>query len=280
MNAHTHTIVKIILFTAVSAFFAYLALLAIPLVAPSSSKEAITAIVENGRLTIISFFGVLGAVISYLQAVGVKTSDVKSEKAEHFDKYVPDENLNDYKSKLENVYDVARRLKDIARNNRHVAIDAMCYRVAMTGGILFAICHIATAGVQGVIHKNYPPGSLTGLWFFVVAFAQTEMLCFCAFLIPYGLHHRFLIDSRQSSRAKSWGTIFRIGGLGIFSSGVISIVTLSPEQISTLLSNDSLRSLPVIRLNYITYLTLTRLVVFPILGILGSTLSVFLHSKN
>lgn len=255
------------------AFFGYLLVITIPLVAPKVSFDAVKHIVENGRIAIVAFFGFLGAAIGLLHQLGVKPTDMESEAGVSPDERVADPTVETYKAKLTQTYNAALKLKSIARHNRHVGIKAMSYRVAMNVALLFALCHIVTAGVQGVLQRAYPPIELAGTPFFIVVFAQAIMLCLCSAIVPCYCYRRFLVDTRYSSESNSTGTVFRAGGLGIFAAGVTSLATLSPEQISTLLGNESLRSLPVLHVNYMAYLAFIRLLLFPAIGIATCYLS-------
>lgn len=277
---NTRTFLYALLSAGVLAFFGYLLVSAIPLVAPAANKDIVVSFLENGRLAIVAFFGFLGAIVALLQSQGVKVSHVESEKDVSPNQQVADGNIERYKAKLNELFISAEKLKKIAHNNRHVAIKAMSYRIAVIVAVQFALCHIATAGIQGVIQKAYPLKDLTGFNFFIVAFVQTELLLLCSLLIPFRQHAKFISETRYSSQAYSKGMIFRIGGLGIFACGLISLVTLSPEQISTLLGNESLSTMPVLDVNYLAFLAATRLVIFPLIGVVGSVAAVKYLAKK
>lgn len=277
---NTRSILFALIWAAALAFFGYLLVSAIPLVAPSADKETVVSFLENGRLAIVAFFAFLGGIVGLLQNLGVKVTDVTSEKYVTPNQNVSGENVEKYRAKLRETFAAAEQLKSIATNNRYVAIKAMSYRVATLVAIQFAFCHIACAGIQGVLQKAYPLTEPIDAKFFLVAFAQMELLLLCAFLIPYRMHAKFIVDTKSSSQSCTYGTIFRIGGLGVFLCGLISLVTLTPEQISTLLGNKSLQTMPILNMNYMVYLALTRLVLCPIVGILGSMFSVRMNSKR
>jgi len=262
------------------AFFGYLLVLAIPLVAPSASVEAVRAVVENGRLAIVAFFGFLGGIIGVLQNRSVKPDDVEDESKVASETHVDDATVDRYKDKLRETVAAATKLRRIASNNARVAIKALSYRAAFSVALVFAICHIASAGIQGLLQRAYPPDELTGVLFFVVVFAQTEMLVLCAIIVPYHKYDEFIREAGHAKSAFSNGCMNRVGGLGLFGVGLISLVTLSPEQISTLLGNQSLRSMPIFKVNYFAYLAALRILVFPLLGIAACYVCRRKHKPN
>lgn len=243
-------------------------MITIPLVSPKSANlETVKSIVENGKEGIVAFLGFLGAVVGLLQHVGVKSTDMESEDDVKADEHVSAPSIEKYKSKLHETYNAAVKLREIAHRNRHIGIKAMSYRVAVNVALIFAICHIVTAGMQGVLHRAYPPRDLDGAIFFIVAFSQTLMLCVCSALVPAFCFRRFLAHTKFSSESNSSGSVFRVGGLGIFTVGVASLATLSPEQLFVLLGNESFLDLPIFHVNYLVYLSALRLVVLPVIGI-------------
>jgi len=68
----TRSLLLMLLWAGCLAFFAYCLLLAIPLVAPPASADTVKAVVENGRVAVVSFFGFLGAIMGLLKSLGAK----------------------------------------------------------------------------------------------------------------------------------------------------------------------------------------------------------------
>src|SRR5882724_5259150 len=92
------------------AFFGYLLIAAIPLVAPKENFETVCAVVENGRYVAVAFFGFLGAIVGLFQhaSTGADAKDVTSLPSQEPD---PATGLvADYQQKLQQTLDMLVRV--------------------------------------------------------------------------------------------------------------------------------------------------------------------------
>ena len=235
------------------------------LVSPKENKDVVEAVVSSNKAVAVAFFGFLGAVIAVLKNQGVKTGDVEHEPSADPDP-LRDEDVDSAK-RLRSISKRAEALEGIARNNRHVAIRALSYKAAVLVAIQFALAYPTAAVIEGFIQKAFPPATLSGLAFFLVAFAQSEIALVCAIVIPYRQYQSFLREANYSAEATTALVISRVGAQAIFFCGVVSLVMLSPEQLALLLSFKDLRAIPVFGMNYLLFLAISRLLVFPLVAL-------------
>jgi hypothetical protein len=246
------------------AFFGYLLILSIVLVTPVENQEAVKSLSTAAT----SFFGFLGLIIGHIVSKLTNPAEVHSSNNLKPDEPANDWMLDKYKTKLEETIGIANKYMTIADHNAFVAIKALSYKAAFSVTICFAICHIISAGIQGLIQEHFSTEKLVGVLFFVVSFAQSEILLICAIAIPLFSYKHFLKQAGNSKYAQRAKYCTRIGGLGLFSVGFISLITQSPEQLSAFFANDTLLSIPTFHINYLVYLGVVRIIIYPIIGIL------------
>ena len=149
-----------------------------------------------------------------------------------------------------------------------MATKYFSYFSTISAALTFAVCHLATAGIEGILHDAYMAKVVreSPEWY-LLTFAQTEMLLLLAVAIPAWHYRKFLSKTRKSGSSSKSGHATRIGGLSLFVAGFLSLAQLSPEQLSAMLTNPSFLTLPGVKINYLTFLGVSRLIVFPVLGI-------------
>ncbi len=258
------------LWAASLAFLGYLMVIAVPLVAPKGTEETIRAIVDAGKEAIVAFLGFLGGIIGLFKS-GVDSTEFRQVNGEasspssgEIDR---EKEIETLRSQLKKAVNSLEEQKQRGKKLSVTAINSYAYYSVISAAFSFSVCHLASAGFQGLLQRAYPPQELEGAWFFLVSFAQTEILLLGAIAIPFWHYSRFLQTTGQNSISLSTRNANRIGGLSLFAAGFLSLAQLSPEQISTLLTNQKLVTLPVLNIDYLTFLSVNRLLLFPMVGI-------------
>lgn len=267
-----------ILWVAFFVCLGFMLLIAIPLGTPGQdeTKTVVKSFIENGKDVILGFFGVLGGIIGIL-----KTWDAFRISEEEEEEVEQDMQSNDstlLRSKLNQAISVAKRRLAAKQAVEADAIRFYSYVVVIWTSVSVAVCFLASAGIQGLVHTSFPPKNYMVAgepnWlFFPIAFAQTELLILGAVLIPSYYYRKFLSRTWRYPARFGEGNANRIGGVSFLLVGLISLLTLTPEQISTMLTNADIREMPGlddlgIRINYFLYLVIFRLVLFPLLGLI------------
>jgi len=166
------------------------------------------------------------------------------------------------------------RNKDLKQFGRRILATRLGYFVA----VAFSVCHLASGSSQGLIQHWWPLDEAHGVARFCIYFSQSLLLAACAIVVPAGAYLYFL---RKASSFDHWHLI-KIGFLGLFFSGVISLFSLSPEMIALIIHGKpqvdspqvaALKPLDYIPVSYFLFLVACRGVVFPTLG-LASCLAV------
>lgn len=173
--------------------------------------------------------------------------------------------------RLENLQAQARRLKIENTALRQDFIRLHIARRVILVALIYAASFLPAALIQQVTYElGINPDALSGSdtpapLVFIVQYLQSISLLVAASLIVAFTYHGFLSRHGSDNIAKHPRTIFAIGGLGLLVTGVVSFITLTPEQISTL-SNST--SVPAFEIGYLSYLAIFRLAVLPVFGIL------------
>ena len=280
MNSTLYSIISMVIGAAFFVCMGFLLLATIPMVAPNDKGVDFDVLIESSRAVVLSFFGFLGSVVGLLKTRDLFASEVENEKSEVKDGVRADD-ATELRNKLKHAVNVANKRLESCRKTEAVAVNYYCYAILFRSALIAAVCFLASGGMEGLIYKITPPGDYvhedgvpTSYKFYIIAFVQTELLLIAALIVPAYYYNSFLkrVVRRTGGTRKSYAR--RIGGLTFFSVGLISLLTLSPEEISSILTNADLREMRGLSLlgfpvNYFLYLAVFRLIVFPLLGIAG-----------
>lgn len=99
---------------------------------------------------------------------------------------------------------------------------------------------------------------------FIVFFTQSICLSVSAFVIAFYFHRRFI----KVVRRVTWRNGLLIGGGGILCAGCLHLLQDGPEQLTLLLENTG--KLDYVRLTVLQYLVVSKLLIFPVFGLLGA----------
>jgi hypothetical protein len=168
------------------------------------------------------------------------------------------ERLQSHSNRLRQLYLQERqRHETLKQYARRILATRISFFVAVT----FSICHLATGGAQGLIQTVWPLTDVKDPARIAVYFSQSLLLMACAVAVPATFYWSFLNRTGSFDR---WHLI-KIGCLGLFFSGVISLFSLSPEMIVFIVKGNA-KPLEYIHVSYFVYLVACRTIVFPLLG--------------
>lgn len=265
-------ILTLLIWVATFVVLAYLLLSGFLLISfqGQGDQEAVKNVLADNKEVVVSFFGFLGAIVALLQHWLGNGSDLETADDEVVDGQA-----------VERLKDQYRKLYNKALRLRERTIKEMANRFAIKVAVFFSFCHLATAGLQGLIRRaypieNYPEESAE---YRVLEFLQSELMIAAAILVPIYFYRGYLKQVRNSSKGRTYGKALQIGGFSLLLVGAISILTLSPEQFAAMIREGGMNT-RVFDINYLAYAALLRLLVLPIIGFLSCAVYLQFSGKS
>lgn len=225
----------------------------------NEDQTLIKNFLDANKDVIVGFFGLMGAIVALLQhSLG---SDLKIEPGQIVE---GDSSFN----KLEGQY---KKLYGTALNLQAKAVKEMANRFTIKVAVFFSFCHLATAGLQGLIGKAYKIDDFPAesIEYKVLGLLQSELMIVAAVVVPLLVFRSYLNEVKNIPTGRTYGAAMRIGGFSLLLVGAVSILTLDPEQLAAMILEESSMHPSVLGTNYLVYTALLRLLAFPMLGFLS-----------
>jgi len=195
-----------------------------------------------------------------------RTSDQKKPKVDDYRQLILaklDSLKGDY-NKIRRELDAnAKRLLKINVFARKKLRSSLCFAVVIS----FSLSHLLAAGIQSVARMSYPIDMQVDPLKFVLEFSQSICLAAFAFIFSFYFFRRY----HRLNRSSDFESVFIIGFCGIFCAGLISLTQERPEEYVLLTQNVKL--VPYFEIPMVTYFVITKLVVFPVIGLAGAAMA-------
>jgi hypothetical protein len=132
--------------------------------------------------------------------------------------------------------------------------------------VAYAFAHPFAAGMQAIVQGAIPFDAVGEPARFCVLYSQSLTLALGAFTIPALFYSMYIKRVKQ----RDFNSIVAIGSGGVFIVGFVGFVQLSPEQYVLIISSDGMSNLPYFDVPLLLFLAVSRLLVFPALGLCGT----------
>ena len=129
----------------------------------------------------------------------------------------------------------------------------------------FAFAHVAAAGIEAVVNAYQLYDNKPEPLRFFLLFSQSTALLVCSGLIPYWFYLSYL----KKVKKPDLKSMFMIGWTGVFVAGFMGFVQQSPEVYSLQLGNPDVMHIPYFDVHFLTFLMVTKLLVFPMIGMIA-----------
>jgi hypothetical protein len=180
-------------------------------------------------------------------------SDYVKEVVQTFDRVSNDELKQQLQRAASNLY----KTKRFARGQfRRATIFLVVVCVAFS--------NVIANGVESIVQGGFNWQNLSEPFRFIVLFSRSLTLAFFAFVISFYFYRRYY----RLVGAADLFSIFRIGFWGVFAAGLLLFIQLSPEIFPVVAQNVG--RVPYFNVSFITYAFVTRLLIFPSIGFVGS----------
>ena len=139
--------------------------------------------------------------------------------------------------------------------------------LVLSTALFFAVSCLVAAGFQALVKSLVNESTFPEPLQLLATYPQTLALCISAFFIPFIFYRRYL----RIVRLPDFKSSFVIGFVGILAPSLFGFLVEGPETWSLLLSvqHEQIGILPYFGIQMISFLALTRLVVFPLVGLIA-----------
>jgi len=198
-----------------------------------------------------------------------KNTVAASESETNISETVENETINDYRQKIHQLFLKAKALRheNVALSSRLIQFRIM--KIALVASAIYALSCLLSALLQQSLNTlGFSRSKLEQItefepFLFVASYSQSISLTIAVVLIAAFAFAHIRKAYAASDLASHPRTVLVVGALPFLSVGLISFLTLTPEQLQRLYEADPI---PSLNLNYVIYLLIMRLIMYPIVG--------------